>query len=288
MPHPSDFGDFEGHDVLLDDEMEAQGSSEQTPKAAQSHNSRPNSRGAGQHDSRPGSREGRPGSRGNSAGRLSAGWHRQSRRSARPSSSVAGSETGSAIGDDDIIDLDTAMVSAASLRRGLAQAGAWTIDGKPQPLPPDITPAMQLAVDRMEARKRGEPVSEVESPHGSPHSSRPMTPTGLSVIESQNNISFVESLYESDSGKGDEKSVSSSALQSKKGYPPLFEEGTKSILPTLVDGDSWFKDEESALAKLRAIAPMVDEWRSRESEDGFSIPTIVEELVEKNGLAAAL
>mmetsp|Transcript_30770 Transcript_30770/g.36234 ORF Transcript_30770/g.36234 Transcript_30770/m.36234 type:complete len:250 (+) Transcript_30770:141-890(+) len=33
---------------------------------------------------------------------------------------------------------------------------------------------------------------------------------------------------------------------------------------------------------------MVDEWRSRESEDGFPIPTIVEELVEKNGLAAAL
>jgi hypothetical protein len=32
----------------------------------------------------------------------------------------------------------------------------------------------------------------------------------------------------------------------------------------------------------------VEEWRSRQHEDGLPVPSLVEELVEKNGLTAAL
>lgn len=203
------------------------------------------------------------------------------------------------------------MFCSSALRKGLAQIGAFTLHGKPQPLPPPLPSSMQQIVDRMIAKNNGDYVDDdvendadeygnVNKPTGSVHSSRPGTPTSptmippsLQVIPSMN-LSF----NDWDNSDGDSSVVPSSVngdgSHSMNGEERLgdgycrYEEGVHSILPTLVDGDSWFYNEEVALNKLRGVVPMVHEWCSKIHEDGFPVPTIVEELVEKNGLAAAL
>jgi hypothetical protein len=148
-----------------------------------------------------------------------------------------------------VIDLDTAMICSSALRKGLAQVGAWTINGKPQPLPPPLTPAMQQVVDRMVAKKRSAGnTPALDGGEGSVSSSLPGTPNPqvppLQVIPSMKNLSFSD--WDNSDG------------------------------------------ESSVNQSLRGVAPMVYEWASRAHEDGYPVPTLVEELVEKNGLAAAL
>jgi hypothetical protein len=104
------------------------------------------------------------------------------------------------------------------------------------------------------------------------------------------NLSFSD-WDNSDGESSVNQSVESKSQQIQKEYTrdgSTFQEGVHSILPSLYKGDEWFADEESAVNTLRGVAPMVYEWASRAHEDGYPVPTLVEELVEKNGLAAAL
>jgi hypothetical protein len=124
LPDPvTDFGDLTGHDVQIGGEEEESKENDKDGTKTPTLSRKPSFNGNSTHggngtaggtrtpsrsgqDTRTPSRSGqdsvaasRQGTavRGNSAGRLSAGWHRSSRRSSRPTSSIAGSETATSV-----------------------------------------------------------------------------------------------------------------------------------------------------------------------------------------------
>jgi len=280
------------------------------------------------------------------------GWDKPSRLASRPLTTVTGSEVGAAVGSglggegnlgsNPLLNkLETAAISASSLRKALALAGAWSGgDGKALGLPLPLPLPMRRALERIKKRHSPQPPPAAAGDHrgggggggatdasssspgasssrgggASLPASRLASPAAVGVgrgsrrkeregreresAERREGGAHSSSRFGGGSGvggyapppSGPAAADRASAEHQHNRAPgaPYNSDGGRGALPSLAGGGEWFADEATALASLRAVTPMVEEWRFRSQEDGYPIPTLVEELVEKNALAASM